>query len=59
MLAAIERWLLQQSPPPFAIADVTARARELLPSIEQRERERKAAAHGKAMTEIQRALHDR
>ena len=37
MLAAIERWLLAQSPPPFAIADVTAKAREMLPEVEARE----------------------
>lgn len=58
-LAAIERWLLQQSPPPFSAKDVSARARELLPAIEQQERERKANARATAMNDIRKALHDR
>ena len=42
MLAAIERWLLAQSPPPFAISDVTARARAMLPEVEAKEAAYKA-----------------
>lgn len=45
MLAAIERWLLAQSPPPFAISDVTAKAREMLPEVEAREAAYRALSH--------------
>ena len=36
MLAAIERWLTAQTVPPFTVADVTAKAREILPALEAR-----------------------
>lgn len=52
MLAAIERWLLAQSPPPFAISDVTARARETLPQLQQQEVERREILRTEAMAAI-------
>lgn len=59
MLAAIDRWLLAQSPPPFTTRDVTAKAREMLPQLEQQEAERKAQARATAMAAIREVLHDR
>ena len=66
MLAAVERWLLQQSPPPFSVKDVTTKAREMLPAFLQQRAEQEAAQEAlsrsvaaKALTTLRRSTAGR
>ena len=56
MLAAIERWLLQQSPPPFSIADVSAKAREMREQLDESRQRMSESVASNAMAEMRSAL---
>jgi len=56
MLAAIERWLLQQSPPPFSIRDVSETARTMREQLDESRRRMSESAEMSAMADIRAAL---
>ena len=56
MLAAIERWLLQQSPPPFSIADVSAKARTMREQLDESRQRMSESVASNAMAEMRAAL---